>query len=196
MKKCIALLMASGLSLGYADTCGDTSATTIVSPDGAIVVRIDSGSPAESGKARTECIATLTKWDGKEQSYRFLRRVALRNETRPKTAVITKDARFLATFDDYCEQGTTPNTIVIYDLEKGTSFAHALEDFLPAWFRKTLEESISSIHWREENPHADPWVNIHNIYVSLRGAKDRYRYLVIDAAKNVITFEERAKLEK
>jgi hypothetical protein len=195
MKTSIALVMLSGLSLAYADTCGDTSATAIVSPDADIVVRIDSGAPAESGKTRTESVATLMKWDGKGQSYRFLRRVTLRNEIRPRTAVVTKDARFLVTFDDYCEQGTTANTIVIYDLEKNTSFAHRLEDFLPAWFRKTLEESISSIHWRGD-VDASPWVNIHKVSVSLRGAKDRYRYLVIDAEKNAITFEEGAEREK
>jgi hypothetical protein len=195
MKKSIVVFMLSGLSLAYADTCGDTSTTAIASNDGDITVRIDPGSPAESGKPRTECVATLTKWDRKEQSYKFLRRVTLRNEVRPKTAVITKDARFLVTFDDYCEQGTTPNTIVIYDLQKDASYAHALEDFLPAWYRQTLEESISSIHWRED-PRVDQWVNIHTVYVGLRGGKDRSGYLVIDAAKNAITLKEGAKLEK
>jgi hypothetical protein len=193
MKKSIAVFMLSVFSLAYADTCADTSATTIVSPDGNIAVRIGSGSPAESGKTRTDCVATLTKWDGKEQSYRFLRRVTLRNAIRPRTAVITKDARFLVTFDDYCEQGTTPNTIVIYDLQQDTSYAHALEDFLPASYRQTLEESVSSIHWRGD-PSVSPWVNIHKVYVSSPGGDGGYEsYIVIDAAKNTITLEKGAK---
>jgi hypothetical protein len=195
MKRFIAVFMLSGWSFGYADTCDDTSTTAIVSRDGNIAVRIDSGSPVEPGKIRTECVATLTKWNGKEQSYRFLRRMTLRNEVRPKTAAITEDARFLVTFDDYCEMGTTANTIVIYDLQEGSSYAHALNDFVPAWYRQTLEESISSIHWRED-PRVGQRDNIHKVYVSLRGGRDRYGYIVIDAAKNSITFGEGAKLEK
>ena len=132
MKKPIAVLMLSACGLAFADTCGDTSTTAITSQDGDFAVRIESGSAEESGKKRAECVATLTKWDSKEQSYRFLRRLTLRNPIRPRTAVITHDAQFLVTFDNYCEMGRTPNAVVIYNLQKGTSHAHALEDFLPA----------------------------------------------------------------
>jgi hypothetical protein len=156
-------------------------------------VRIDSGSPEESGKKRTECVATLTKWDSKEQSYKFLRRLTLRNPIRPGTAVITHDAQFLVTFDDYCEMGQTPNTVVIYNLQKGISHAYALEDFLPASYRETLKDSISSTLWRGD-PRLEKWVNPHTIYLSSPGDNDGHdAYIVIDAEKNTITLEKGAK---
>lgn len=194
MKKTIAVVMLSGWwSLAFADTCADTSTTAITSQDGDIIVRIDSGSPEESGKKRVECVATLTKWDSKEQSYKLLRRLTLRNPIRPRTAVVTNDGQFLVTFDDYCENGTTPNTIVIYDLQQGTSHAHALEDFLPASYRKTLEESISSILWRGD-PSVEKWVHPHRVYVSSPGDNEgRDAYIVIDAEKNTIVLEKGAK---
>jgi hypothetical protein len=193
MKKTIAVLMLSGCGLAFADTCADTSTTAITSQGGDIAVRIDSGSPEESGKKRAECVATLTKWDSKEQSYKFLRRLTLRNPIRPRTAVITHDAQFLVTFDDYCENGTTPNAVVIYDLQRGTSHAHALEDFLPASYRRTLEESISSILWRGD-PSVEKWVHPHTVYVSSPGDNDGHdAYIVIDAEKNTITLEKGAK---
>jgi hypothetical protein len=192
MKKTIGVLMLSGCGLVFADTCADTSTTAITSEDGSIAVRIDSGAPEETGKKRAECVATLTKWDSNEQSYKFLRRLTLRNPIRPRTAVITHDAHFLVTFDDYCENGTTPNAVVIYDLQRGTSHAHALEDFLPASYRRTLNESISSILWRGEPRMGG--VHPHTVYISSPGDNDGHEgYIVIDAEKNTITLEKGAK---
>ena len=196
MKNAIAVLMLSACGLAFADTCGDTSTTAITSQDGDFAVRIDSGSAEESGKKRAECVATLTKWDSKEQSYRFLRRIILRNPIRPRTAVITHDAQFLVTFDDYCEMGRTPNTVVIYNLEKGTSHAHALEDFLPASYRETLEDSISNTLWRGD-PSVEKWVHPHTVYVSSPGDYDGSEaYIVIDAEKNTLTLEKGAPKRK
>jgi hypothetical protein len=193
MKKFIALFMLSGLSLGHADTCGDYSTTGIVSLNGNIAVRIDPGSPEESGKTRIECVATLMKWDREQKSYRFFRRVTLRNPIRPSTAVITNDARFLVTFDDYCERGKTSNAVVIYDLQQGTSHAYALKDFLPASYRETLQESVSSIYWRG-NPRLDEWITP---TIDVPSPNDSFvATIVIDLAKNTIKFEESAKLKK
>jgi hypothetical protein len=196
MKRAIAILMLSGGSLASADTCGDTSTFAITSQDGDYAVRIDSGSPEESGKKRSDCVATLTKWDSKEQSFKFFRRLTLRNPIRPRTAVITYDAQFLVTFDDYCESGRTPNAIVIYDLERGTSHAHALEDFLPPAYRKTLEDSISNTLWRGE-PSVTKWAHPHTVYVDSPDDYDGSEgYIVIDAEKNTITLEKGAPKRK
>jgi hypothetical protein len=194
MKRAIAVIMLSGwLSLAFADTCGETSTTAIPNQDGDIVVRIESGSPEGSGKKRIECVATLTKWDSKEQSYKFLRRLTLRNPIRPSTAVITNDGQFLVTFDDYCEMGRISNTVVIYDLQQGTSQAHALEDFLPPSYRKTLKDSISNTFWRGD-PSVEKWVHPHTVYVSSPGDNDGHdAYIVIDAEKNTITLEKGAE---
>jgi hypothetical protein len=197
MKKAITVVMLSGWwSLAFADTCADTDTTAISSQGGDIIVRIDSGSPEESGKKRVECVATLTKWDSKEQSYKFLRRLALRNPIRPRTAVITNDGQFLVTFDDYCEMGRTPNTVVIYDLQRGTSHPHALADFLPASYRKTLEESISNTLWRGD-PDVGTHVHPHRVYLSSPGDNDgHHAYIVIDAEKNTITLEKGAERKR
>jgi hypothetical protein len=190
----VTVLMLFPLSFAHADTCSASPTTAIISHDGNIAVRIDPGSPAESGMTRIDCVATLTKWNAKEQTYGFLRRITLRNEVRPDTAVITNDARFLITFDDYCEMGMSANAVVIYDLEKGTSYAHALSDFLPASFRETLQNSISSIYWRDE-PSVDE--RTHIVYLVSGDAKDRYPSTIhIDAEKNAITFKEGGKRER
>ena len=69
----------------------------------------------------------------------------LRNPEGPGTAVITNDGRFLVTFDDVCQAGLTANAVVIYDLERGTTFAHRLDEFLPESYRENRSPSISSI---------------------------------------------------
>jgi hypothetical protein len=102
-----------------------------------------------------QCIASITRWNEKEKSYRFLRSIVLRNEIGPSTAVISNDARFLVTFDDFCESGTSENAVVIYDLEKGTVIACGIEDFLPKAYREALSRSVSHINWRGNQP----WLN-------------------------------------
>jgi hypothetical protein len=195
MKKLLAAIFALlPLSFAYGDTCSASPTTAIISHDGNIAVRIDPGSPAESGKTRTECVATLTKWNPEDQSYRFLRRLILRNPVRPDTAIITNDAQFLITFDDYCEAGTTENTVVIYDLQHGTSHARALKDFLPASYRATLERSISSIRWQYD---ASVDERTHILYISSQGATDQYPSSIeVDAAKNTVTFKEGDKRQR
>jgi hypothetical protein len=185
MKKSLAMLVLVALSSANADTCSLASNTAITSYDGNIVVRVQPGSPDTPARARAECIATLTKWSEQDQSYHFLRRVTLRNPERPLTAVITDDARFLVTFDDWCRMGETENAIVIYDLEQGTSHAYALKDFLSASYRETLSRSMSSTEWR-----GDPIVSEgnHVIYVPASRGNDSFEStIVIDPAKNTIT---------
>lgn len=187
------MLTLLGLSSANADTCSVASNTAITSYDGNIVVRIEPGSAETPVKRKAECFATLTKWSEQDRSYHFLRRVALRNAERPLTAVITDDARFLVTFDDWCCMGETENAIVIYDLEQGTSHAHALKDFLSASYRETLERSTSSTYWR-----GDPFVSEgnHAVYVPAPGGNDSFEStIVIDPAKNTITCKACVKLK-
>ena len=184
MKKSLTMLMLIGLSSANADICGLASNTAITSYDGNIVVRIEPGSLETPARARVECIATLTKWSAQDQSYHFLRRVTLRNPERPLAAVITDDARFLVTFDDWCREGETENAIVIYDLDQGTSHAYALKDFLSESYREKLERSISSTHWR-----GDPSVSEgnHYVFVPAPGDDGSESGIVIDYAKNTIS---------
>jgi hypothetical protein len=157
------------------------------------MVRIDPGSDGEPGRPKVECIATITKWSEQDRSYHFVQRVALRNPRRPLTAVITKDARFLVTFDDWCEEGQTENAIVIYDLRQGTSHSHSLESFLPPSYRRTLKESISSTFWRSDvGIEAEQKVYV----LAPRPITQDRPWIIIDPAKDKITCDECEKPER
>ena len=184
----LSIVMLVGWSLAHADTCSAPSTTAFHSNDGSITVRIDPGSIRGPGFKNVECFATLTKWNEDERGYHFLRRITLRNSERPLEAVITNDARFLVTFDDWCRMGRTENAIVIYDLQNGTAHPHALKDFLPTSYYESIMSSMSSIsstEWRDE-----PYVNESNqtVYVppsramNVPGAE-----IEIDPAKNKIS---------
>jgi hypothetical protein len=189
----IALVLLSSSAFARADTCGVPTSAAITSDDGSVAVRIDPGSRDEAGRAKVDCVATITKWSEKDRSYHFVRRLVLRNPRRPLTAVITNDAKFLVTFDDWCEAGQTENAIVIYDLQEGTSHAHSLESFLPASYRRTLEESISSTFWRGDV--GTEWNQ--TVYVSApRPITGGRPTIVIDPAKNTIKCEECDKVER
>jgi hypothetical protein len=169
------------------DTCGIPTTTAMSSDDGNLTVRIDPGSDDETGRPKVDCVATITKWSEKDRSYRFVRRLTLRNPRRPLTALITNDAKFLVTFDDWCLAGETENAIVIYDLQGGTSHAHSLESFLPASYRRTLESSISSTFWRSDvGTEAGQ-----KIYVlAPRPITQDRPWIIIDPAKDKITCDE------
>lgn len=125
-----------------------------------------------------------------ELGYRFLRRIALRNPRILLTAIITNNAQFLVTFDDWCSQGTTENAVVVYDLERGTARAHALEEFLPAPHREALGRSISNVSWRGE-PHTIGSKQM-MIYVPVpSGSATSEASLLIDPATNTISFQSR-----
>jgi hypothetical protein len=100
-----------------------------------------------------KCVASIARWNEKERSYRFLRSVVLRNRIGPSTAVISNDARFLVTFDEFCESGMSENDVVIYDLDKEITISYAIEDFLPKAYREWLHRTISHIDWRDAHPY-------------------------------------------
>jgi hypothetical protein len=186
------VLLLSGAFV-RSDTCGIPTTTAISSDDGSIIVRIDPGSGDAPGRAKVECIATITKWSEQDRSYHFVQRVALRNPRRPLTAVITKDARFLVTFDDWCEAGETENAVVIYDLRQGTSHSHSIESFLPQSYRRTLVQSISSTFWRSDVGTEDE----QKVYVlAPRPITTDHPWIIIDPAKDKITCEECGKPER
>lgn len=186
----IMLLLSSAFV--RSDTCGIPTTTAISSDDGSVIVRIDPASDAP-GRAKVECTATITKWSEQDRSYRFVQRITLRNPRRPLTAVITKDARFLVTFDDWCLAGETENAVVIYDLRQRTSHAHSLESFLPQSYRRTLAQSISSTFWRSDVGIEDE----QKVYVlAPRPITTDHPWIIIDPAKDKITCEECEKPER
>ena len=187
------MVLLSTSAFVHSDTCAIATATAISSDDGNLIVRIDPGSDAERGRPKVECLATITKWSEQDRSYHFVQRVALRNPRRPLTAVITKDARFLVTFDDWCLAGETENAIVIYDLRQGTSHSHSLESFLPPSYLRTLHHSISSTFWRSDVGTEDE----QKIYVLAprRISQDR-PWIIVDPAKDEITCDECEKPER
>ena len=161
MRKLLTILLLVGAPTARPDSCVLPSTTGYVSDDGTTVVRIQFGWPEDLGPAPremqmpTKCIATIAKWNESDRSYRFLRSVMLRNRIGPSTAVISNDARFLVTFDDFCESGMSENDVVIYDLEKEITIACSTEDFLPKSYRDSLHRSVSHMDWRDGHP----WLN-------------------------------------
>jgi hypothetical protein len=167
-----------------ADTWPSPTTRIVQSQDGNVAVRIDPNTKPDEG--RVSARATVTRWDPKTKSYSFVREVTLRNPESPVTVVVTDDAHFLVTFDDWFAVGTTDNSVVIYDLLKGDVSHFGLEDFLPEDFRNKLERSTSSLEWHKYEPsvQADQ-----TIYVRIPGVDFDYvntgyeRHIVVDPAR-------------
>lgn len=159
MRKLLAIFLLIGAPTAHPDSCVVPLTAGYVSEDGTTVVRIQFGWPDRFGvpprqmQMPKQCIASISRWSEKERSYQFLRRVILRNEIGPSTAVISNDGRFLVTFDDFCESGMSENDVVIYDLEKEITISCGIADFLPKTYRESLRRSVSSIYWREQQPY-------------------------------------------
>jgi len=157
-------------------------------------VRID---PVQRDQKDARPTATITKWSPKDRSYRFVRRVTLRNPRSPIIALITNDACFLITFDDWFGVGTTDNAVVIYDLDKGSIHNYRIDDFLPESYREKFQRSTSSLTWRGE-PFVDEWE--HTIYVPLPDttpdSKGFEPHIEIDPAKHKIWIQKEDKPEQ
>lgn len=172
MRRLLAIFLLIGVPTVRPDSCVTPSTIGFASDNGDSVVRIQYGWPEDLGPAPrqmqmpTKCVASIARWNEKERSYRFLRSVVLRNRIGPSTAVISNDARFLVTFDEFCESGISENDVVIYDLEKDITVACGIEDFLPKQYRERLRRSISSFYWREQHPYLNDedrkvWISPH-----------------------------------
>jgi hypothetical protein len=191
----LALALISTIAARVATDIWPVPTTKIIqSQDGNVVVRIDPN--VSDGKDKARAHATVAKWDAKTKSYLFVRDVTLRNRSSPVDVVVTDDAHFLVTFDDWADVGTTDNAVVIYDLFKGDASNYRLEDFLPEDFRKKLERSMSTVEWRKYNPHIQ---TDQTVYVRIPGVDFDYvntgyeRHIVIDPArKRVFLTPERA----
>jgi hypothetical protein len=177
-----------------ADTWSVPTTRIVQSQDGNVAVRIVPN--INPGRDHVTAHATITRWDAKTKSYSFVREVTLRNPESPVTVVVTNDAHFLVTFDDWSAVGRTDNAVVIYDLLKGDVSNYRLEDFLPEEFRNKLERSISSVEWHQYDPfiQADQ-----TIYVRIPGVEFDFvntgyeRHIVVDPArKRVWLTPERA----
>lgn len=191
MKKLVALFLLIGAPFARPDSCVLPATTGYVSDDGTTVVRIEFGWPEDLGPAPrqmqmpTKCIARIARWNEKDKSYRFLRSVVLRNRIGPREAVISNDARFLVTFDDFCESGTTENSVVIYDLEKGTVIACGIEDFLPKAYREALHRSVSHIDWCDSHPYLND--EDRKVWISPDRHNKAGVSVIIDLTSNSIT---------
>jgi hypothetical protein len=189
------LLLASlliSIPLAHGDSWAPPVTQIHHSRDASIVVRID---PVQRDQKDARPTAIITKWSPKDRSYRFLRRVTLRNPRSPIIALITNDARFLVTFDDWFGVGTTENAVVIYDLDKDSVRNYRIEDFLPESYRERFRRSTSSITWRGE-PFVVEWEPVH-IYVPLPDTtpdgKGFDSHIEIDPAKNKIWIQKDEK---
>jgi hypothetical protein len=181
----LAIALVSAIAARVAaDTWALPTTKVVQSQDGNVVVRIDPD--VSVGKDKAHAHATVAKWDAKTKSYLFVREVTLRNPSSPVDVVVTDDAHFLITFDDWADVGTTDNAVVIYDLFKGDVSNYRLEDFLPEDFRKKLERSMSSVEWRKYAPHiqADQTVYVRIPGVDYDHVNTGYeRHVLIDPAQ-------------
>jgi hypothetical protein len=186
MRTLVAIFLLVGAPFARPDSCVLPSTIGIISDDGSIAVRIEFARPEASGTSPQECVARITRWNEKDRSYRFLRSIVLRNPVGPSSAVISNDARFLVTFDDFCESGTTGNAVVIYDLEQGSTVARGIEDFLPKAYREALHRSVSHIDWRGE-----PYLNNQErkIWISPDRHTKAGISVIIDLMSNSITLD-------
>jgi hypothetical protein len=66
----------------------------------------------------------------------------LLNPVVPTGEYLTSDGKFFVTLDEAGRCGNSPRDLVIYDLEKGTSLARGIDEFLPAPIVKRLKAPV------------------------------------------------------
>lgn len=140
-----ALIAALLISCTRADSWLPPSPLVAASPDGATLLRITPGSPGKEGaKAR----ATVLKYDAATGGYRKTVEFPLRNSVSPHEAVITNDAQYIVTFDDWGLIGASENVVVIYRSTGEFVRAWTLAEIFTEREREAFVYTSSSIWWR------------------------------------------------
>ena len=138
----VALLLVSS---SRADSWLAAPLKVIASPDGNALLRI---TPGRSGEKESHATALVLKYDAVSGSYQKVREFPLRNPVSPHEAVITNDAQFIVTFDDWAEIGRTDNVVVVYRGTGEVVKSWGLADIFSPEDRKKFTSSVSSTWWR------------------------------------------------
>jgi hypothetical protein len=135
------LVMVFGIARG--DTWPAAELKIVTSSDGSALLRI---TPA--GSSGSHAVAIVMRFDKATREYRKVAEFKLRNPWAPHQAVITNDARFVVTFDDWGEIGRTENVVVVYRGSGQAIKAWGLSDIFSEEEIKTFRSSVSSTWWR------------------------------------------------
>ena len=122
----------------------------VASPDGGALLRIDPGPWMASEPARP-AMASVFRYDPQSKSYRLSTTFTLRNRVAPDVAIISNDATYIATCDDWDQIGCTPNAVVLYRGSGECLKAWSIEDlFSPGEIRRfgPFAMNAPSRYWR------------------------------------------------
>ena len=123
--------------------------------------------PAELGRARADRqpprVHVYEGEPGAEGKWETLWAVELTNPVAPVSVMLTDDARYLVTHDEWHSVGRGPDTVAFYardgDAKTGRQLArYALEDFLTKDEQQRVQWSVSSTWWlRHGHAFLDEW---------------------------------------
>lgn len=159
----------------------------VSSPDGNTLLRI---TPAFETEENSTALATVLTYDPAAKGYRKTSEFRLRNRQAPHDALVTNDARFIVTFDDYAALGRTENLIVVYRGDGEFLRAWALADIFTSEERSKFERSTSSTWWRRNFTLLDNKGRSPVIVLELQsGSQTALQSLELDVEK--LTFTKR-----
>lgn len=104
----------------------------------------------EPGNGEKFASFVVLAWDKGSGTFVPRHDVVLRNPVAASEFVLTPNARFLVTFDDYDKIGLGERAIVIYDLESGKVRSFSLEDFMTPEEIARLSQVSNVRLWRDE----------------------------------------------
>ena len=159
---CILIFLSANSS---ADSWEDPEDFSISSRLGNAFVRV------EIAKQNTPSKAKIFKFDETNDRYNHIKTLSLPNPVRPLEGMITEDAKFLITFDDYFGVGTGENVIVIHNIESGKSKSYSLRDFVTWDDIRNMPSSVSSDYW-----YTDTYFSPDEKLVYIRNYRDHNDY--------------------
>ncbi|MBA4136289.1 MAG: hypothetical protein C0518_03110 [Opitutus sp.] len=129
-----------------ADSWPPPKLKVVSSPDGNTLLRV---TPAFGTEENRPAVATVLTYDPATEGYKKRSEFRLRNPQAPHDALVTNDARFIVTFDDYAALGRTENVVVVYRGDGEFVKAWALSEIFTSEERLQFERSTSSTWWRK-----------------------------------------------
>ncbi|WP_457795373.1 hypothetical protein [Horticoccus sp. 23ND18S-11] len=139
----LVLVFAVALATVRGDTWEAAALKIVTSIDGSALLRI---TPGDGNKLAATAI--LMRFDSKTGDYRKVSQFPLKNRIAPCDTLITDNAEFIVTFDDWASIGRSENVVVLYRGTGELVRAWSLQDLFSEPEIQTFTRTSSSTWWR------------------------------------------------
>jgi hypothetical protein len=129
------------LSVGArGDTWDFPNVEVVTSPDRSGLVRVVPGG--------SNATAVVMRFSDSQREYRRIAEVQLSNLLAPVAVLVTNNARYIVTFDDWGYLGSGRNVVVVYDSNGKCLKSWSLSDIFTEDEIRTFTQTASSTWWR------------------------------------------------